>query len=115
MIAGYTAPKGNRQGFGALLLGYYENGDLHYAGRVGTGFSDALLESLHRKLDRRRRKTCPFSDFDEDSCGVTWVTPKLVGEIGFTEWTEGGKLRHPRFRGLRDDKEAKDVVRERAS
>lgn len=115
VIAGFTAPKGSRQGFGALLLGYYENGDLCYAGRVGTGFSDALLESLHRKLARRRRKTCPFDDFDEDSRGVTWVTPELVGEIGFTEWTGDGKLRHPRFLGLRDDKKAKDIVRERAS
>ena len=113
VIGGYTAPKGEREGFGALLLGYYEDDALRYAGRVGTGFDDELLRSLKKKMDRRSRKTSPFDD--EVKAGgdsVTWVKPELVAEIGFTEWTSDGKLRHPRFLGLRRDKSPRSVVRE---
>lgn len=110
VIGGYTEPKGDRAGFGALLLGYYEDGALRYAGKVGTGFDDAFLTSFRKTLDERRRDTPPFAEpVDEDAL---WVRPDLVAEIGFTEWTPGGKLRHPRFLGLRRDKPAEDVTRE---
>lgn len=113
VIGGFTDPQGSRVGFGALLTGYYEDGDLKYAGKVGTGYDDELLKNLRSRLDRLERKTSPFDDevSDED---VHWVTPELVGEFGFTEWTRKGRLRHPRFLGLRKDKSAKDVHRERA-
>jgi len=111
VIGGYTSPQGEREGFGALLLGYYEDGSLRYAGRVGTGFDDELLRRLKKKMDRISRKTSPF-DEEVKNGDVTWVAPKLVAEIGFTEWTESGKLRHPRFLGLRRDKAAREVVRE---
>ena len=112
VIAGFTEPRGDRQGFGALLLGYFDDGELRYAGKVGTGFDEAFLKDFRETLDARRRETCPFDDdVDEDA---TWVRPELVAEIGFTEWTSAGKLRHPRFLGLRRDKAAKDVVRETA-
>ncbi|MGD2173506.1 MAG: ATP-dependent DNA ligase, partial [Gammaproteobacteria bacterium] len=112
VIGGYTDPKGSRKGFGALLLGYYEDGTLCYAGRVGTGFDDALLESLGDKLKARERRRSPYAVKPDDGKGVHWVVPELVAEIGFTEWTRGGRLRHPRFIGLREDKRAVDVVRE---
>ena len=110
VIGGFTEPKGDRVGFGALLLGYFEDGRLRYAGKVGTGFDDAFLEQFHQTLQARRRETPPFADaVDEDA---TWVRPDLVAEIGFTEWTGAGRLRHPRFLGLRRDKAAEDVTRE---
>jgi DNA ligase D-like protein (predicted ligase) len=111
VIGGFTEPKGSREGFGALLVGYYADDGLRYAGKVGTGFDDVLLRDLRRRLERMSRKTSPFAeDVNED--GVTWLTPELVAEFGFTEWTRSGKLRHPRFLGLRRDKAAKDVRRE---
>ncbi len=110
VIGGFTEPEGSRRGFGALLLGYFEDGRLRYAGKVGTGFDDAFLESFRKTLEARRRKTAPFDDaVDEDAI---WVRPDLVAEIGFTEWTKAGRLRHPRFLGLRRDKAAEDVIRE---
>ncbi len=111
VIGGFTQPQGERKGFGALLLGYYEEDELRYAGKVGTGFDDAFLTDFRARLDRLARKTSPFADMVKEK-NVTWVTPKLVGEFGFTEWTRRGRLRHPRFLGLRRDKAAKDVVRE---
>lgn len=115
VISGYTDPQGSRSGFGALLLGYYEDDRLRYAGRVGTGFNEEQLHDLHAKLRSRERKTPPFADDDLPPGSVHWVRPDLVAEIGFTEWTSDGKLRHPRYLGLRHDKDAHDVVRERAS
>ena len=112
VIAGFTAPKGSREGFGALLVGYYDNGDLKYAGRVGTGYDDEILKRLRKRMEGMKRDSSPFSD-DVDGRSVTWVRPKLVAEIGFTEWTRDGRLRHPRFIGLRRDKKARDVKRER--
>ncbi len=111
VIGGFTAPQGSRIGFGALLVGYYEDGRLHYAGKVGTGYDDEFLAQFRRRLDRLARKTSPFADAVGEK-RVTWVSPKLVGEFGFTEWTGDGRLRHPRFLGLRRDKAAEDVVRE---
>jgi DNA ligase D-like protein (predicted ligase) len=115
IIGGFTDPGGTRQGFGALLVGYYRGGELRYAGKVGTGFDDDTLRRLSRLLKRGMRKTPPFSKEDADdlpSKGVHWVTPKLVGEFGFSEWTSAGRLRHPRFLGLRRDKDPEDVERE---
>lgn len=113
VIVGYTDPEGQRAGFGALLVGYYEDDSLHYAGRVGTGYDEETLESLHGKLSRLERKSSPIVESDEaDGKGVHWVKPELVAEIGFTEWTPGNRLRHPRYLGLRDDKSPREVVRE---
>ncbi len=113
VIGGFTAPKGNRVGFGALLVGYYDDDNaLRYAGKVGTGFDDDFLCSFRKRLDGLSRKTSPFSDEVRET-SATFVSPELVGEFGFTEWTDSGKLRHPRFLGLRDDKPARAVVRER--
>jgi ATP-dependent DNA ligase len=113
VIGGYTAPKGSRTELGALLLGYYADGELRYAGKVGTGFDQATLRELGAKLRRLRRKTPPFAHADEiRESGVTWVEPRLVAEVGFSEWTRHGRLRHPRFLGLRIDKSAREVVRE---
>jgi DNA ligase D-like protein (predicted ligase) len=115
VIGGYTAPRGARTDFGALLLGYYADGKLVYAGKVGTGFDDATLAELGAALRARHRDAPPFADaaaIREPT--TTWVEPELVAEVGFTEWTPAGRLRHPRFLGLRDDKAAADVVREHA-
>jgi bifunctional non-homologous end joining protein LigD len=112
VIGGYTDPKGSRVGFGALLVGYYDGGVLRYAGKVGTGYDDALLEDLAARLRGLERTTCPFEATPHEKA-VHWVTPRLVGEVGFTEWTGDGKLRHPRFLGLRPDKNARQVRRER--
>ncbi|HEX4011704.1 MAG TPA: non-homologous end-joining DNA ligase [Solirubrobacteraceae bacterium] len=114
VIGGFTAPHGSRTDFGALLVGYYRDGALQYAGKVGTGFDQELLHSLGERLHGLARPTSPFAQPEAiRERGVTWVKPELVAELGFTEWTRAGRLRHPRFLGLRDDKAAADVVRER--
>lgn len=116
VIGGYTDPQGSRSGFGALLLGVYEAaGKLRYSGKVGTGFNDQILASLRRKLDGLAQSTSSFVNPPRgfEAKGVHWVKPKLVAEIAFTEWTQDGTLRHPSFQGLREDKSAADVVRER--
>jgi bifunctional non-homologous end joining protein LigD len=114
VIGGYTDPQRSRVGFGALLLGYYDaDGDLVYAGKVGTGFDTRTLEHLHAVLAGLERDTSPFAKGHLPSPrGVHWVTPSLVGQVGFSEWTDDGELRHPRFQGMRDDKDPRDVVRE---
>jgi bifunctional non-homologous end joining protein LigD len=112
VIGGYTDPKGGRKGFGALLVGYYRGGKLMYAGKVGTGFEDATLRRLSKQLAKLETKTSRFAYGDPPGRGVHWVRPKLVAQIGFTEWTSEGKLRHPRFFGLRFDKSPEEVVRE---
>jgi DNA ligase D-like protein (predicted ligase) len=113
VIGGFTAPKGSRTDFGALLLGYYDDGELRYAGKVGTGFDQATLRDLAGRMAELRRDDPPFAGAaairERD---VTWVEPELVAQVGFTEWTADGRLRHPRFLGLRDDKPAGKVVRE---
>ncbi len=111
VIGGYTDPQGNRKGFGALLLGYYKNKKLQYAGQVGTGFNDDLLDELRKQLDKLETNSSSFTEKIPKK-GVHWVKPKLVCEVGFTEWTSSGKLRHPRFLGLRRDKPANKVVKE---
>jgi bifunctional non-homologous end joining protein LigD len=112
VIGGYTEPKGSRHDFGALLIGYYRGDDFAFAGKVGTGFDDELLRTLGGRLRSLEQERPPFSIGKLPRKGVHWVRPKLVGQIGFTEWTRDGQLRHPRFLGLRDDKPAREVVRE---
>jgi bifunctional non-homologous end joining protein LigD len=114
VIGGYTDPRGSRTGFGALLLGYYDrDGKLRYAGKVGTGFDRRTLTSLHAALAADERQEPPFEPVRGlPRSGVHWVNPRLVAQVGFTEWTADGQLRHPRFQGLRRDKDPADVVRE---
>lgn len=113
VIGGFTEPRGSRVELGALLLGHYAGRELRYAGKVGTGFDRATLRDLGERLRRLRRADPPFADASEiRERGVAWVEPRLVAEIGFSEWTRDGRLRHPRFLGLRDDKPAREVVRE---
>jgi bifunctional non-homologous end joining protein LigD len=125
VIGGYSAPQRSRHYFGALLVGYYRAGRLLYAGKVGTGFSEAKLGSLHGKFLRLKRGGCPFGDLPSERKSrfgtgmgaaqmrsVTWLKPSLVAQIRFAEWTDEGLLRQPAFLGLRTDKEARDVRRE---
>ncbi|MBA3892337.1 MAG: ATP-dependent DNA ligase [Gemmatimonadales bacterium] len=113
VIGGYTEPQGTREHLGALLVGYHDgDGKLRYAGKVGTGFDRDALEMLYRKLVPLHRRTSPFAPGPVPGGAVQWVTPNLVAQIGFGEWTGAGLLRHPRFLGLRDDKAARDVRRE---
>jgi DNA ligase D-like protein (predicted ligase) len=112
VIGGYTDPKNSRSYFGALLVGYYDKGKLIYAGKVGTGYSESVLAMLGRKLQKLTVKTCPFTNYDESLQNVHWVKPTLVAEFQFAQWTNSGKLRVGRYKGLRDDKNAKDVVKE---
>jgi DNA ligase D-like protein (predicted ligase) len=114
VIGGFTPPKGSRTEFGALLVGHFDGDAFRYAGKVGTGFDHETLRELGEKMRARRRDDPPFADAASiKERGVTWVEPELVAQIGFTEWTTAGRLRHPRFLGLRDDKDAREVVRER--
>jgi bifunctional non-homologous end joining protein LigD len=110
IICGYTKPAGSRQHFGALLLGAYEGGDLHYVGKVGTGFNRASLASLHRRFQPLLRVKSALVDPPREK-GVAFLSPKLVAQISFQEWTSDRKLRQPVFLGLRDDKAATEVVR----
>lgn len=113
VIGGFTNPRGTRTGFGALLLGYYDPvRQLIYAGKVGTGFNQQTLHSLHATLAGLEQDRPPFDRGKLPRSGVHWVQPRLVAEVGFSEWTTAGELRHPRFQGLRDDKDPADVVRE---
>jgi bifunctional non-homologous end joining protein LigD len=111
VIGGWTEPRGSRTGLGALLVGYYDGGQLRYAGKVGTGFSMDTLASLSRELRRLERPNSPFVDAIRERT-AHWVEPRLVANIAFTEWTRDGRLRHPRFEGLRPDKDPTSVVRE---
>ena len=111
VIGGWTAPKGSRQRLGAILVGYWDGGRLRYAGKVGTGFDGPTLQRLGDLLERRERSSPPFDD-GRLPAAAHWAEPELVAEIGFTEWTRDGRLRHPRYQGLRDDKPAREVVRE---
>jgi bifunctional non-homologous end joining protein LigD len=113
VIGGYTQPQGARTELGALLVGYYKGGELRYAGKVGTGFDRATLHDLGARLRTLRRSEPAFADASTiRERAVTWVRPELVAQVGFSEWTSHGRLRHPRFLGLRDDKPARAVVRE---
>ena len=125
VIGGYTPPQGARKHFGAILVGCYNDRDLVFAGKVGTGFTTKSLAALHKKFRVEERAECPFVDLPSKQngqwvLGITpsmmkkmhWVNPKFVAEIKFAEWTRDGKLRAPVFIGLREDKEPGEVVRE---
>lgn len=116
VIGGYTEPQGSRNEFGALLLGYYEDGELRYSGKVGTGFNEDSLKTVFAQLKKRQQQKASFANPPRGSAakGAHWVKPDLVAEIQFTEWSEAGALRHPVFIGLREDKKAIEVTREQA-
>ncbi|HEX3261790.1 MAG TPA: ATP-dependent DNA ligase, partial [Pseudonocardia sp.] len=111
VVGGWTDPQRSRTGFGALLVGYYVDGRLRYAGKVGTGFDHRVLADLSARFRDLAAEGSPFADPVREK-GAHWLRPELVAQIGFSEWTRDGKLRHPRYLGLREDKAAHDVVRE---
>jgi bifunctional non-homologous end joining protein LigD len=113
VIGGYTDPAGSRTDFGALLVGYYEDDRLRYAGKVGTGYTAATLRELGARLRELETPESPFVDARPIPRGTHWTRPGLVAQVGFAEWTSDGRLRQPRFLGLRDDKRPAEVVRER--
>jgi bifunctional non-homologous end joining protein LigD len=128
VIGGYTEPAGSRKHFGAILVGFYEGEQLKFAGKVGTGFNEKLLQTLYGTFRKISREACPFVDLPEKRAGrygqgVTpsemklchWIEPVLVCQIKFNEWTRDYRLRQPVFLGLREDKDTKEVVREEAS
>jgi bifunctional non-homologous end joining protein LigD len=125
VIGGYTPPAGSRRHFGAILVGYYENGKLRFTSKVGSGFTEKSLAMVHKKFRAEERKDCPFTDLPSKHTGrsrpgitpsmmkkMNWVNPKFVAQIKFSEWTRDGKLRQPVFLGLRDDKKPTEVRRE---
>jgi bifunctional non-homologous end joining protein LigD len=125
VIAGYTQPQGTRKYFGAILIGFHENGRLVFAGKVGTGFDAKDLGALHARFKKLEQKQCPFADLPAKKGGkwlagitpaqmkrITWLKPKLVCHVRFAEWTADGKLRAPVYLGLREDKDPREVVRE---
>lgn len=114
VIAGYTPSSKGLPGFGSLVLGIYEKGELVYAGRVGTGFTFKQRSDLKKQLDKLSRKKSSLAVVPRDP-GLRethWTEPKMIAEVAFTEWTSDGSIRHPSFQGLREDKDAKEVVRE---
>jgi bifunctional non-homologous end joining protein LigD len=111
VIGGYTEPKKRRTGFGAILVGYYHGNTLIFAGKVGTGFDEAALRVLYAAFRSLEQAESPFMEIT-DQKGIHFIRPVLVADIGFTEWTGEGKLRHPRFLGIRSDKLPREVVRE---
>ncbi len=113
VIGGYTEPAGSRTDFGALLVGYYEHGSLRYAGKVGTGYTHAILRDLGGRLRKLELAKPVFVDARPIPRGAHWTKPELVAQIGFAEWTSDARLRQARFLGLRDDKSPAEVVRER--
>jgi bifunctional non-homologous end joining protein LigD len=114
VVGGFTEPQGTRQGLGALLIGYFEAGELVFAGKLGTGFDNKLLHELRRRLTALEIAGSPFARaVGLPRAGVHWVRPELVVQVAFMEWTAHGKLRHPRLLGLREDKPAHEVTRER--
>jgi bifunctional non-homologous end joining protein LigD len=118
VIGGFTEPAGARSGFGALLIGVHDNGGaLRYVGRVGTGFNDRLLRDLRARLEKLERASSPFMNPPKgaEARGVHWVDPVLVGEVDFIAWTSDRLLRHPSFKGLREDKPAVEIAQEKSA
>ncbi|HWW89549.1 MAG TPA: non-homologous end-joining DNA ligase [Solirubrobacteraceae bacterium] len=114
VIGGFTDPAGSRTDFGALLVGYHEDGRLLYGGKVGTGYTAATLRDLGVRLRELEVAESPFVDARPIPPGTHWTRPELVAQVGFAEWTTDGRLRQARFLGMRDDKPPAEVVRERA-
>ena len=113
VIAGFTAPRRTRPYFGALVLAVRRDNGWRYIGHVGTGFTHATLRDLYQRLLRLRTGRSPFKERVKNEAATTWVKPQLVAEVKFTEWTSAGEMRHPAFLGLREDKEAEDVLQEK--
>ncbi|HUE02632.1 MAG TPA: hypothetical protein VMR62_23895, partial [Bryobacteraceae bacterium] len=113
VVGGFTDPQGERRGFGALLLGYFEGEEFVFAGKVGTGFDTQQLIGLRVRLDEIEIAKSPFTKaVGLPRIRAHWVRPKVVVQVAFIEWTVHGKLRHGRFLGFREDKTAREVVRE---
>ena len=112
VIAGYTKPQGTRKYFGSLILGAYEGEELVYIGSSGGGFDQEKLQQIYERLQPLVQEQCPFKETPQYKTSITWVRPELVCEVAFTEWTGEGQMRHPVFLRLRDDKPAREVVRE---
>jgi bifunctional non-homologous end joining protein LigD len=128
VIGGYTPPEGSRKFFGALIIGYYAGKELKYASKVGTGFDFATLKRLYQLFQKYRIPTCPFADLPTKRIGrfgqgltasmmktCIWLKPRFVCQVKFQEWTQDDNLRQPVFLGLREDKLAKEVVREKCN
>ncbi|MGH3423298.1 MAG: non-homologous end-joining DNA ligase [Nocardioidaceae bacterium] len=113
VVGGLTPPSGSRHGLGALLIGHHASDGLRYAGKVGTGFTEAMIAELRKRLDPLEQSASPFVDPPREK-GARWVRPELVVQVAFSEWTTAGRLRHPSYKGIRTDKAAADVVREEA-
>ena len=113
VIGGFTEPRGSRTGLGALILGVYEDGNLLYIGKAGSGFSEQGLADLRNRLESLVQKTCPFKERPKGNGRIHWVQPRLVCEVSFAAWTDSGHMRHPVYLGLREDKEPGTVRRER--
>ncbi len=126
VIGGYTPPQGAREKFGAIMVGYYEGDKLIFASKVGTGFDRRVLEALHKQFQKLKQPECPFANLPDKRPGrwgqgitasqmkrCTWLRPQLVAQVRFTEWTMDGGLRHPVFMGLREDKQPREVVKEK--
>ena len=116
VVGGYTEPRRTRQHIGAILLGYFDNeGSFRYVGHTGGGFNAESLRDMRQRLHRLERRGSPFADTPRPNEPVHWVSPKVVVEVKFAEWTADGKLRQPIFLGVRDDKDPKTVHKERTS
>lgn len=114
VVGGFTDPQGSRVGLGALLVGYYDGGDFVFAGKLGTGFGTAMLRDLRARLDKAELTAPPFNKGTGlPRLRAHWVKPEVVVQVAFTEWTRHGKLRHPRLIAIRNDKNAREVTRER--
>ncbi len=111
VVVGFTPPSGSRVALGALLLGYHDEGRLRYGGKVGTGFTEPVLRTLKAQLEAIEVDAPPVDDPPREK-GARWVRPTLVAQVGYGDWSPAGRLRHPRYLGLRDDKDPADVVRE---
>jgi len=112
VIGGFTEPQGDRQYFGALVLGVYEGAKLNWVGNVGTGFDQKSLASLYRHMEPLFTKTCPFAERPKPDRGMTWVKPELVCQVKYQQWTEDNRLRAPVFLGLRNDVSPSEVKQE---
>jgi bifunctional non-homologous end joining protein LigD len=112
VIVGFTKPRGSRKYFGSLVLGVYKGDELVYIGHTGGGFGAEMLREIREKLGPLIRKKCPFREEPKTNTEVTWVKPELVCEVVFQGWTDEGLMRQPVFSRLREDKTAREVVRE---